>query len=690
MMSLTQQLHTQHCNAPHKHDDSILFFAQQEHNNLTYKQSFEIINEHECWLQRTINDQLNKASCDDHTKSLNSNNDIKINDVIIAYLSDNSPDLLLSVLACIHLTTTKDTKAQLLPAMLNGRWTPREMERALKPSLAMINNNKKDTNGIYMTIVLYGVGYENVANDAVRLMNAKNDGQFAVSLSLPQLSQRYCNNNIQSNTDIYLQSIHSKPKPRPKNSQTSPNNNLSNENAILLFTSGTSSPNGAKGVLLSHTSLYIQSYAKTQYPCYYNVQTNMVATTVPWYHVGGLSSALAVVLAGGTLIFPPTMERRRRSLSNIGEEKSGGGRMGFQPESVLKSISPPTTKEEDITSNTSCIKEANTLVVVPAMLHSIIEYATTITTTYPNVKLILIGGQSIGNGRLYKQTRQLFPNARFVQTYACTEACSSITFEDLGWKKKQQEEDDDEASLEENNRSYDNTLDGATCVGLPPPHIQIGIFDAAQIAAANSSTKLSSQSSSMMTLRPLTNGKVGIIGTLGPHTMSGYWNRGGTEYYANATNKNDNWMLTNDLGYIHPTNFKLYFCGRVNDVIRTGGESVLSTEVERIISSHDNIVECAVFALPDEKYGEAVCAAIVIVEPSKSSDNNSLDAGHVEEDEQWKQRIHKYCSEKQLAGYKRPRRVFRMKTLPRNSSGKVLKHAIIRLCASTSKESSRL
>ena len=102
-------------------------------------------------------------------------------------------------------------------------------------------------------------------------------------------------------------------------------------------------------------------------------------------------------------------------MSNIGEEKSGGGRMGFQPESVLKSISPPTTKEEDITSNTSCIKEANTLVVVPAMLHSIIEYATTITTTYPNVKLILIGGQSIGNGRLYKQTRQLFPNARFVQ-----------------------------------------------------------------------------------------------------------------------------------------------------------------------------------------------------------------------------------------------------------------------------------
>jgi len=80
----------------------------------------------------------------------------------------------------------------------------------------------------------------------------------------------------------------------------------------------------------------------------------------------------------------------------------------------------------------------------------------------------------------------------------------------------------------------------------------------------------------------------------------------------------------------------------------------------------------------------------VIVEPSISSDSNSLDAGDVEEDEQWKQRIREYCTEEQLAGYKRPRRVFRMKILPRNSSGKVLKHAIIRLCASKSKESSRL
>jgi len=63
----------------------------------------------------------------------------------------------------------------------------------------------------------------------------------------------------------------------------------------------------------------------------------------------------------------------------------------------------------------------------------------------------------------------------------------------------------------------------------------------------------------------------------------------------------------------------------------------------------------------------------------------------ITEDAQWTKRIRRYCAERQLAGFKQPRRVFRMHgALPRNSSGKVLKHEIIRLCASLSKEANRL
>jgi acyl-CoA synthetase (AMP-forming)/AMP-acid ligase II len=85
-------------------------------------------------------------------------------------------------------------------------------------------------------------------------------------------------------------------------------------------------------------------------------------------------------------------------------------------------------------------------------------------------------------------------------------------------------------------------------------------------------------------------------------------------------------MLTNDLGYIHPQNGKLYFRGRADDVIRTGGELVLASDVECVIldyfaaaaaaaagDNHDHaIVECAVIPLPDEKFGDAACATIAV------------------------------------------------------------------------------
>jgi len=47
-------------------------------------------------------------------------------------------------------------------------------------------------------------------------------------------------------------------------------------------------------------------------------------------------------------------------------------------------------------------------------------------------------------------------------------------------------------------------------------------------------------------------------------------------------------------------------------VICTGRESVPATEVERVIKTHADVTECAVFALPDEKFGEAVCPAVVL------------------------------------------------------------------------------
>ena len=367
-------------------------------------------------------------------------------------------------------------------------------------------------------------------------------------------------------------------------------------------------------------------------------------------------------------------------------------------------------------------------------------------------------GSSSGNSdkyKLFKQTQRLFPNARIVQTYACTEAGSSITFEELQLGVVDDDDGDDKQFNKNRHSNHDTfTVVGdddeysGTSAGFPPPHIQVEIFHPEVAAATVATTDRSTSSSSFsdayppsLLLQPIPHGETGIIGTRGPHVMSGYWNRSGYDNISSNFSKNNNnddddggggggWMLTNDLGYIHPRNGKLYFRGRADDVIRTGGESVLASDVERVIldyfasasaAASDNddhaVVECAVFPLPDEKFGEAVCAAIAVaaIEASMPSpvsfasvlgrgagavDATSvqLDAGSnknrykdieaavvtvVEEDADLRDSIRRYFATHQIAGYKRPRRVFRIRNapLPRNSSGKVWKHAIIRLCA---------
>ena len=63
--------------------------------------------------------------------------------------------------------------------------------------------------------------------------------------------------------------------------------------------------------------------------------------------------------------------------------------------------------------------------------------------------------------------------------------------------------------------------------------------------------------------------------------MNGYWQRGISGQQSNLTG----WFLTNDLGFFDE-NGQFYFCGRVKDVIRSGGETVLAQEVERVLLMH--------------------------------------------------------------------------------------------------------
>jgi len=99
---------------------------------------------------------------------------------------------------------------------------------------------------------------------------------------------------------------------------------------------------------------------------------------------------------------------------------------------------------------------------------------------------------------------------------------------------------------------------------------------------------------------------------------------------------------------------------RLKDMIITGGENVYSMEVEAALSEHRTVREVAVFGVPDARWGEAVCA-VVVVEEGQDLDEQELIA---------------HCRER-IAGYKIPRRFeLRREPLPKSGAGKVLKNIL--------------
>ena len=89
----------------------------------------------------------------------------------------------------------------------------------------------------------------------------------------------------------------------------------------------------------------------------------------------------------------------------------------------------------------------------------------------------------------------------------------------------------------------------------------------------------------------------------------------------------------------------------------------MAPEVERVVQKHPLVVECAVFPKRDEKFGEAVACAVVV----SGGDSSKLGIDVVK----------KWCNQNSLAGYKQPKYLFFVSALPRNSSGKILKHKLI-------------
>lgn len=150
----------------------------------------------------------------------------------------------------------------------------------------------------------------------------------------------------------------------------------------------------------------------------------------------------------------------------------------------------------------------------------------------------------------------------------------------------------------------------------------------------------------------LPRGEIGQICARGPMVMKGYWK----QPEATAEALRGGWMHTGDAGYMDEDGY-IYLVDRVKDMIVTGGENVYSVEVEDALYAHPAVLEAAVIGIPNDEWGEAVHAVVVL-----------KDGQSVTEEE-----LIKHCHE-YIAGYKCPKSIsFSAEQLPKSGAGKILK-----------------
>jgi len=174
----------------------------------------------------------------------------------------------------------------------------------------------------------------------------------------------------------------------------------------------------------------------------------------------------------------------------------------------------------------------------------------------------------------------------------------------------------------------------AGSVGLPLPGIEVRIVDEND--------------------QELTPGNEGEILVKGRNVMKGYLNR------PEATKEilKDDFLYTGDIGKIDDDGY-IFILDRKGDLIIKGGFNVYPKEIEQVLSYHPKVNEVAVIGVPDLMQGEEV-KAYISLKPGKRLS---------------KKEVFEYCKE-HLANYKCPKYLTFLRSLPKSSSGKILKRKL--------------
>jgi fatty-acyl-CoA synthase len=148
--------------------------------------------------------------------------------------------------------------------------------------------------------------------------------------------------------------------------------------------------------------------------------------------------------------------------------------------------------------------------------------------------------------------------------------------------------------------------------------------------------------------------EVGELVIRGNAVMKGYYRD--PEATTNAFR--GGWFHTGDLAVLHPDGYA-EVKDRAKDIIISGGENISTLEIERAIYAHPAVLEVAVVSSPHQRWGE-VPKAFVVIKPNEKLTVEALVA---------------HCRER-LAGFKCPRRIEFLETLPKTSTGKIQKYVL--------------
>lgn len=257
---------------------------------------------------------------------------------------------------------------------------------------------------------------------------------------------------------------------------------------------------------------------------------------------------------------------------------------------------------------------ASKMFLVPAALQMVLMQPNVRDIDYSRVRYILYGASPIALD-LLREAKEVF-GCGFCQQYGMTETTGTVVY----------------LPPEDHTAEGNQRMRGA---GKAMPGVELRIVDSNR--------------------NPLPPGETGEIETRSVANMVGYWKQGKA---TKDTVDGEGWLRTGDAGYLDEDGY-LYIQDRIKDMIVSGGENVYPAEVESAIYGHPAIQEVAVIGVPDEKWGEAV-KAIVVLKPGQNATADDIIA----------------FARTRIAGFKVPKSVDFAPVLPRNPTGKVLRRML--------------